>query len=68
MQSSASGIPLDITFNSWVRIGAGTFIGSNSSVQQYININISERCLNGMGATQVLADCGTEVCMPLEIT
>ena len=52
------------TINSGVRIGTGTFIGSKSSVRQ--SINIGERCLIGMGQ-QVLADCETGVCMPLEI-
>ncbi len=49
------------TINSGVCIGTGTFIGSNSSVRQCINI--SERCMIGMGQ-QVLADCDAGVCMP----
>ncbi|MEK7248308.1 MAG: DapH/DapD/GlmU-related protein, partial [Chloroflexota bacterium] len=40
--------------NSGVRVGAGTFIGSNSCVRQ--SVNIGERCVIGMG-TRVLADC-----------
>jgi sugar O-acyltransferase (sialic acid O-acetyltransferase NeuD family) len=49
--------------NGRVHICKGTFIGSNSSVRQCINIG--ERCVIGMGQ-QVLADCETGVCMPLE--
>lgn len=49
------------TINSGVSIGTGTFIGSNASVRQCINI--SERCLIGMGQ-QVLVDCEEGVCMP----
>jgi sugar O-acyltransferase (sialic acid O-acetyltransferase NeuD family) len=49
------------TINSGVCVGMGTFLGSNSSVRQCINIG--ERCLIGMGQ-QVLVDCESRVCMP----
>ena len=48
--------------NSSVYIGAGTFIGSGSSVRQCVKIG--ERCLIGMGQ-RVLADCENGARIPL---
>jgi UDP-3-O-[3-hydroxymyristoyl] glucosamine N-acyltransferase len=47
--------------NSGVRVGSRTFVGSNSSVRQLINIG--ERCLIGMGQ-RVLTDCVAGTNMP----
>ena len=47
--------------NSGVRIGDGTFVGSNSSVRQ--GTRIGERCVIGMGQ-RVLADCTAGTWLP----
>jgi acetyltransferase-like isoleucine patch superfamily enzyme len=47
--------------NGGVHVGAGTFVGSNSTVRQ--SIRIGERCVIGMGQT-LLANCEAGTAMP----
>lgn len=47
--------------NGGVRVGAGTFLGSQCSVRE--NVVIAQRCVIGMGQT-VIADCAAGVLLP----